>query len=151
MRTRLATLTLVPVLLVLAAGCGGSDGDSASSDASDTSKSAKQAPVEQSVAGTPDTTGSTTTGSNPAASPELQACMSAAGFAPDAPPTGGLVAWRHPKGARAVVGSSTDVTVGIASEIGTPEHPAQVDGTIVVAGPPDLAGAASQCLAGTAG
>jgi hypothetical protein len=83
-----------------------------------------------------------------ALTPELMACMTKAGFVQDAPPTGALAAWRHPDGARAVVASDGDTTLGIASEIGTAQFPAEVEGTTVVAGPAAVAAAGSACLAG---
>ena len=82
-----------------------------------------------------------------ALTPAITACMTKAGFTQDAPPTGALVAWRHPSGARVVVASSGDVTLGIASEIGTQAAPANVDGTTVVSGAPEQSAAATKCLA----
>lgn len=82
-----------------------------------------------------------------ALTPKITACMKRAGYTQDAPPTGGLAAWRHPTGARVVVASGPDVTLGIASEIGTEQQPANVEGNLVIAAVPALTDAAEVCLA----
>jgi hypothetical protein len=140
-RSLLIAVVLAPFLL---AGCGGGASGSDASQASTRSTSTAKA-------GTPEATRAKVSVGAFADTPELEDCMTKAGFAKDAPPTGGLAAWRGPNGARAVVGSGSDVTVGIASEIGTAEHPADVEGTVVIAGPDAPAKAAASCLADVAG
>ena len=133
-------------LVAIAVACGGGDEDTGGSDESrDADRQQESAPDARDAEEAADTRMSG--GGGFALTPELVACMDTAGFVRDAPTTGALAAWRHPDGARAVIGSSSDVTMGIADEIGTAEHPANVDGTTVIAGPPKDAAAASACLA----
>ena len=146
--------TLLPFLavamLALFVGACGSDGSS--SDSTDGSKQDASASSDAETApdpATPEGAAAKLEGSGSfALTPEIESCMTKAGFTQDAPPTGGLVAWRGPSGSRAVVASSGDVTLGIASEIGTEAAPANVDGTIVVAGAEAQVAAAQKCLAG---
>lgn len=147
--------TLLPFLavamLALIVGACGSD-ESSSTSSSGSSKPANATTDDAAPApapGTPEAAEAKLEGSGAfALTPEIATCMKQAGFTQDAPPTGGLVAWRGPDGSRAVVASSGDVTLGIASEIGTEAAPANVDGTVVVAGPAAQVSAAQKCLAG---
>jgi hypothetical protein len=154
-RTALPFL-MVLLLAVFVVSCGDDDAKTASSDepASPTTESssaasggddAEPAPDPAAVEAARDKLAGSTAF---AMTPELTACMTEAGFVQDAPPTGALAAWRHPDGARAVVAADGDTTLGIASEIGTAEFPAEVQGTTVVAGPAALVAAGSACLAG---
>ena len=146
-RRVLALLGLVPMLLL--AGCGGGDDDGGDGSDKDDSRDATSQSVE--AQGDPDEPASAETRTGGASAfaltPELTSCMEAAGFEQDAPPTGGLAAWRHASGGRVVVGSGPDVTVGIASEIGTAERPANVEGAIVIAANDAETDAAQACLA----
>jgi hypothetical protein len=141
-------LFLAPSLL---AGCGTDGGDSTSTNTGKASGSAKQESPTRPADGASSTNRATVSAGSFADTPELERCLTTAGFAKDAPPTGGLAAWRGPDGARAVVGSGTDVTAGIASEIGAADRPAHVKGTVVIAGPAAPAKAAASCLADVAG
>lgn len=144
----LRRVTLLLVLVLLVAGCGGSDEDPSAGDGD--SREVVSEPADAEPAPTePDEAASTDTGAAPGEfelTPALEQCMTDAGFTQDAPPTGGLAAWRHPSGGRVVVGSGTDVTLGIASEIGTAERPANVEGSIVIAANEAEAAAADACL-----
>lgn len=147
-RTRHA-LVVASVLLaaaLVASGCGSDSGSDSTSSGSDSSSSATT------------TTGAPDPGSQEAAedrlkgsasfasTPQLAACMERAGFTTDAPPHGGLVAWKTAGGARAVVATDSDAALQVAGMIGTAEQPAQVDGRVVVAGPQKVAKAAANCL-----
>lgn len=137
------TAVLMVVLALVAPGCGSDEGDSAGPSKSDAPRDAKPAPP---AAGSPEAQAEKSGISSFADTPELEACMTDAGFAEDAPSTGALKAWRHPSGARVAVGSNADVTTGIAAELGTAEAPADVDGTIVLSGPQEQRDAAAACL-----
>lgn len=145
--------TSVPVLLatlVLAACGGGEESDAPARDRNaeaERAERAERAEAEAPEPGSPEAGRARTGGGAYSLSPAVAACMEQAGFAQDAPPTGGLVAWRHgATGGRAVVASGEDVTTGIAAEIGT-THEARVEGTTVVAAPEAQAKAALDCLA----
>lgn len=136
-------LMLLAALLVLA-GCGG--GDDASPDEPRDASSPRGADTEPDSP--EDRAAAKTAGTGTfALTPELQGCMEAAGYTQDAPPTGGLVAWRHESGGRVVVASSDaeSVTGGIADEIGT-EFLAVVSQQVVIAAPAEHAQAAEDCL-----
>lgn len=141
-RHAMIATALLLLIAAISAGCGGDDGGP--SDRSDEQRSAERTETAESKSAE-DAARSTSVASF-AETPELRACMDAAGFAEDAPPTGGIKAWRHTGGARAVVGSGPDVTKGIAAEIGTQQAPAAIDGDLVLAGPAPQRAAAAACL-----
>lgn len=143
----LSRLLLLAALALLAAGCG-SDAKGRSSSSRDTSSTQQTAPKDDGPVETVPSQGegdrsATTTFS---LTPAITRCMEQAGFTQDAPPTGGLAAWRHPSGGRVVVGSDSGVSVGIASEIGTAQRPADVDGAVVIAASEAETAAARACL-----
>lgn len=135
------------ISLLLFAGCGGEGDDAGGGDRDDARDASTQSEEPQGDPDEPATAETRTGGSSAfALTPQLSRCMEAAGFDQDAPPTGGLAAWRHASGGRVVVGSGPDVTVGIASEIGTAERPANVEGSTVIAASEAEADAAKACL-----
>jgi hypothetical protein len=149
-RRALALFCIVPLLLF--AGCGGGDDDGGGGDDADARPGpgppdpAAGAEEDAATATTPPDGGRTSSASGFALTEDISTCMEEAGFTQDAPPTGGLAAWRHASGGRVVVGSGPDVTVGIASEIGTAERPANVEGSIVIAANEADSDAARACL-----
>lgn len=136
---------ILALCLLLAAGCG-DDGSDAKTGGGGKGGAAKDAAKTTPEAGSPAASEEKSGISSFADTPELEECMTAAGFAEDAPSTGAIKAWRHPSGARVAIGSDEAVTTGIAAEIGTPDAPADVNGTAVLAGPQEQRDAAATCL-----
>ena len=143
-RHHLALAVLLSCVAV--AGCGSGDGSEGGGDGS--GRSADTAAERVPESGSPEAPEGRSSSTAFADSPEIAACMEAAGFAADAPPTGALQAWRHEDGAaRAAVASSPDVTDGIEAELAGAGQPTEtVEDLIVLAGVDELRAAAQACL-----
>jgi len=115
-------LVLLAVLALVITACGG-DGDGTAAHSSDSRDAATTTSATTSPSG-PGDAAARTSGGAFALSPRLATCIAAAKYSQDAPPTGGLVAWRGPDGRRAVIVAEPSQVIGVSAEIATAELPA---------------------------
>jgi hypothetical protein len=145
-RSLLPFLTII-VLALLVAACGSDETSSNDSeDARDAGPAATE-PEPDAEPGSEAAVEAKTGAASLAITPELTACMTKAGFTQDSPAAaGGVASWTHPDGARIVVAPSSEAALSVASEVGTTDSPASVDGARVSVGAPALTSAAAACL-----